>query len=223
MNFDEILNTIVDIPDYIWYIYALKNDKLSHKILDINIKNVIIESINCGKQAVQFLAKKGINNITQALKYFDVSLKYKNLNSIDKYIFGIFTPPNIITIMSKALVIADITKIDSETINNIIIAHELFHLYENMNKKDIFTQKYKIVVNKYLGIKVHLKIEALSEIAAMSFAKEFLEIDYNPFILNILLVYKFDTNRAIEICDEIIKINNIYRRNQNGNDIKVVW
>lgn len=223
MNFDEILNTIVDIPDYIWYIYALKNDKLSHKILDINIKNVIIESINCGKQAVQFLAKKGINNITQALKYFDVSLKYKNLNSIDKYIFGIFTPPNIITIMSKALEIADITKIDSETINNIIIAHELFHLYENMNKKDIFTQKYKIVVNKYLGIKVQLKIEALSEIAAMSFAKEFLEIDYNPFILNILLVYKFDTNRAIEICDEIIKINNIYRRNQNGNDIKVVW
>lgn len=48
-------------------------------------------------------------------------------------------------------------------------------------------------------------IVCLSEIAAMAFAKRLLDLPFNPYALDVLLVYPYDANAAFglyaEICD----------------------
>ena len=88
-------------------------------------------------------------------------------------------------------------------LQSIILAHELFHAVEEANP-DIYTRTEKIELwRKPFSNKSC--IVCLSEIAAMAFAKQLLGLDFNPYALDVLLVYPYDAQAACglyaEICD----------------------
>lgn len=52
-------------------------------------------------------------------------------------------------------------------------------------------------------------IACLSEIAAMAFAAELMELEASPYMLDVLLVYSYDRNAAWGLYDEICCLNHI--------------
>ena len=121
-------------------------------------------------------------------------------------LFAQFVQPDEITIftdcLDKAETLGGLIPARAK-LQSIILAHELFHAVEEANP-DIYTRTEKIELwRKPFSNKSC--IVCLSEIAAMAFAKQLLGLDFNPYALDVLLVYPYDAQAACglyaEICD----------------------
>ena len=121
-------------------------------------------------------------------------------------LFAQFVQPDEITIftdcLDKAETLGGLLPARAK-LQGIILAHELFHAVEEANP-DIYTRTEKIELwRKPFSNKSC--IVCLSEIAAMAFAKQLLGLDFNPYALDVLLVYPYDAQAACglyaEICD----------------------
>ncbi len=121
-------------------------------------------------------------------------------------LFAQFVQPDEITIftdcLDKAETLGGLLPARAK-LQSIILAHELFHAVEEANP-EIYTRTEKIELwRKPFSNKSC--IVCLSEIAAMAFAKQLLGLDFNPYALDVLLVYPYDAQAACglyaEICD----------------------
>lgn len=89
---------------------------------------------------------------------------------------------------------------------NILLLHELFHGIE-LNKADtIYTQTKKIELWKK-PFSNKSKIGCLSEIAAMSFAESVLDLPYNPYIFDVILMYLYNKEAATMLYEDIVNSN----------------
>ena len=90
-------------------------------------------------------------------------------------------------------------------LETILLAHELFHVVEAQNADTIYTRCETIELwRRPFHNRSH--IICLSEIAAMAFARRLLGLDYNPYALDVLLVYPYDANNACGLYDEICEL-----------------
>lgn len=80
-------------------------------------------------------------------------------------------------------------------IEDIILAHELYHKIEEDEK--LFTDRVYITYKKMGFISKKVKLKASSEIGAMAFAKSFLDLGFNPLIINYLLAKAFDKEEIL--------------------------
>jgi hypothetical protein len=92
--------------------------------------------------------------------------------------------------------------LDGVKIEDVLIAHEMFHFIED-NNKEIYTRAAKIMLWRLGPIKYHSGLVALGEIAAMAFAKELLQLSYYPNLFDILLLYPHDKSKAKTLYDEV--------------------
>ena len=92
-------------------------------------------------------------------------------------------------------------------IEEILLAHEIFHYIEEHNGEDMFTQRETIRLWKFGPFKNDSNIVCLGEIAGMAFAKELLQLPYSPYILDSFLVYLYHPKVAYELYKEIMNIN----------------
>ena len=120
-------------------------------------------------------------------------------------VFAQFSSPKTITLFMRNLELFNdyIKKIQvSDSLlslnpEELLIAHELFHFFEENDPKlkqtDVRFQSFK------LGpIKLTSKLIAVSEIAAMNFAKEITNSVVNPCVLDILLQLPHNYERAVK-------------------------
>lgn len=92
-------------------------------------------------------------------------------------------------------------------LQSIILAHELFHAVEERNLDTIYTHTEKIELWRR-PFSNRSSIVCLSEIAAMAFAKRLLGLPFNPYALDVLLVYPYDAAAACGLYREILELTN---------------
>ena len=141
----------------------------------------------------------------------------KDLVNIKDEEWGIyaFVNPNKVTIfkdsVDKAIDLIDKENLqelfNNVNIEEILLAHEIFHYIEEHNRDDMFTQTEKIRLWKLGPFKNDSNIVCLGEIAGMAFAKELLQLSYSPYILDSFLVYLYYPKVAYELYKEIMNIN----------------
>lgn len=78
------------------------------------------------------------------------------------------------------------------------------------NKKEIFTQTETIRLWSVGPFHNDSTIIALSEIAAMAFAKEMTQISYAPYLMDVLLVYGYSPKEASGLYEEILSYATLY-------------
>ena len=87
---------------------------------------------------------------------------------------------------------------------SVLLAHELFHAVEFARKDCIYTQTEKVELwRKPFSNKS--KILALSEIAAMAFARELCELSFSPYALDVLLIVPYNRDAACALYEEILR------------------
>lgn len=84
---------------------------------------------------------------------------------------------------------------------DIVLAHELFHAVEYQQRDTIFTCTYR----ENLGLfRRNEFIRPLGEIAAMSFAKELLNLSYNPIVMDCVLTALDSEKSALLLADRMV-------------------
>jgi len=224
MKISEIVNKLINIKDEVFCRYAIENDLLYRKIKEEDYDELILKSIECGESyALKIIEETGTNNVKKMVNELGLMLnELENSPEATRILFASFTTPNKITLMKNPLEKIDSLmkneseeikkKFNSEKISDILLAHEMFHFIENKYKASIYTQNKKILLWKFLKFENNSNLRVLSEIAAMSFAKTILEIDYSPFILDILLLYPYDQISSMSLMERVLEIAENYER-----------
>lgn len=216
MKFKDLYENIKNIDDIYYGLYSFLRDPLNGKYSRIEKIDLIKKAQECGvKYAENIKIKYKNKDILEILS--DFKIKFNNIseeNTGYQVIFAQFTEPNKIEIFKKHIRITKEKFRDNEIyfqysdeIEKILIAHELFHFLEFRDKKEIFTKVYKLNLWNLFNIYHHKSnLICLSEIAAMSFSKELLNLEYNPFMLDILMVYPYNEKYAIDLYNDLLDV-----------------
>jgi hypothetical protein len=160
----------------------------------------------------------GTDNPKQIAQYLDITINKPLIpEEGGRVLFARFIEPDTIEIFGDVLEkvsqlgsLSEFPDCSSEW-EKILTAHELFHVVELRNETEIFTRKHHLTIFSIGPFKNQARVNALSEIAAMSFARELCHLTYLPFALDVLLTYGYNYEAAGMLFDEIRDINETYR------------
>ncbi|MDF2819763.1 MAG: hypothetical protein K0R15_204 [Clostridiales bacterium] len=207
---------LLELDDMEWGNYAFSRDPLGHKIPKEEKNEMILLANQCGaEQAKKLIALYGRKDIKEYAKMLGVQVTYADSDGADNYIvFARFNYPNKVTIFSGN--VKKIEKLIDENemrellgfvdVEAMLLAHELYHFVEEQN--ETYTKTKKIQLWKLGPIRYKSHLIALSEIAAMSFARELLNLDYNPYLFDGIMLYPHDTKKTHGLINEILTFKN---------------
>lgn len=203
----EKVESLIAMTDRQFGYYQVKLDPLKDKIPKDEVTYLIDESITCGKELAKELRQTyGEITTRELIERLDLNLTIKDTNTTLEYVyFGTFQPPNQITLYEKniepgANLLQSFALKEFEQIEtaDVVLAHELFHYFEENNPK-LFINRYQIELWKVLGYTRRSGLIATSEIAAMAFAKEWLNLSFNVNLLDYVLLQPFNPELADNI------------------------
>ena len=87
-------------------------------------------------------------------------------------------------------------------VEDVLLAHELFHVTEYRKKDSIFTQTEKVELWRK-PFSNRSRILCLGEIAGMEFARCLTGITCTPYVLDVLMMYGYDKEAATALYEEI--------------------
>lgn len=208
----KLIESLRNIDKHIWGLYTFKRDPLNNKISNKEKIEMIDLANECGCQEAKILREKfGEKSCREYAKDLGLILSgTENGNSGDYILFAKFNAPDKISIcMDNVKKAEEIVKkenlnllIDGVEIQDVLIAHEMFHFIEGKHK-EIYTRTKKIKLWELGPIKYNSGLVALGEIAAMAFAKELLQLTYYPNLFDILLLFPYDKNEAKMLYNEV--------------------
>lgn len=214
----EMLENLIKINDEDWGQYGFRREPLKGKFNNEERLNLIIKSNDCGKEYARKLRETyGDIDTYKLAEKLGLEVNYPDMpNGGGHIIFAQFVEPNKVTIFKDSVdkAVALINKenlshmFSMVNIEELLLAHEIFHFIEEENKEEIFTRTEKIRLWTLGPIKNDSNLVCLGEIAGMAFAKELLKIPYSPYILDVFLVYLYNHQAAYALYNEIMTINN---------------
>jgi hypothetical protein len=208
----ELIRELKTLDKYAWGQYTFKRDPIHNKVSSQEKDEMINKANECGRQeAIALRNKYGSKSILEYAQQLGIKVtELEDGDSKDYILFARFNSPNKISIYMKNIRKAEeLVKnqnlnllFDGVKIEDVLIAHEMFHFIED-NNKEIYTRAAKIMLWRLGPIKYHSGLVALGEIAAMAFAKELLQLSYYPNLFDILLLYPHDKSKAKTLYDEV--------------------
>jgi hypothetical protein len=208
----EIISELKAIDENVWGIYTFKRDPIVGKVSDKEKEEIIAEAIECGRQeAIDLKNKYGNISCRQYAGHLGISISEDEKgNSGDYILFARFNAPDRISVyMDNVKKTEEIVReenlnrlLDEVKIEDVLIAHEIFHFIESSDK-NIYTRRKKIRLWRIGPIEYTSGLMAVGEIAAMAFARELLSLSYSPNLFDILLLLPHDENKARMLYEEV--------------------
>ncbi|MHC5248762.1 hypothetical protein [Enterococcus sp. LJL90] len=216
MELQELITQLAAVSDETWSAFQFARDPLQKKISPEEQQLMSREAFVSGQAAARKISKqfpnKTVQEILEELKVTVVHQQEEQIGS--RLLFALYDSSRGILLMDRPLEkFLDSTQDQLFTrtkLESLILSHELYHHIESHDSNS-YTQNKKIVLWKFFGYQHRSTIRSLSEIAAMSFSKELNQTEFSPFMLDILLVWPYNQDQAIEMYQEVIS----YQRHNN--------
>lgn len=213
---EEMLQDLSEIPAEDWYAYAFSREPLNGKFDDGQRREWMKKSLECGREYAEKVKKEyGIDDPIKLAASFGMSVSYPEVpDKTDRVLFAEYRVPNKICIYmdavnkaNKLLLNPEVTKILTEELDvcRLLLSHELFHFVEETYRKEIFTQTEKVRLWSLGFLHNDSIIIALSEIAAMEFARELMKLPYSPYLMDVFLVYGYSPQEASGLYEEMME------------------
>jgi len=214
---DMMLEDLIKLDDMVWGKYAFSRDPLRHKFTAIQIEELTRKANDCGREYAEKVSNEyRTTDPVQIAEKLGLEIEDPDRPSgISRITFAEYIEPNHINIYKDTFLKAK-SFFEDERIHallgenfdlrNLLIAHELFHHLEELNKKEIFTRTEKIDLWAIKPFKNRSPINCLGEIAGMQFAKTLLHLEYSPFVMDVFLVYGYGKEVSSNLYREIMKI-----------------
>lgn len=204
---------LIQCSDESWGNYAIQCDPLNRKIGQSVRSEIIAKSNECGRAyALHMKERFGKLSVQEYAKMLGIRLIVDSGADCPNYImFARFDHPDIITIYRQNLEAvcrlihdAGISQLlENADPSCMALAHEIFHFIESKDRT-IYTKNKSICLWKLGILQYKSALLAPSEIAAMSFARELLALNFNPYILNFFILWLYNRQQAVKLYHEIM-------------------
>lgn len=193
--------------------YQIGLDPIKSKIPKGEEEEIIDNSISCGEEEARKLKEKYSHlTIGDLAKSLGINLEYKDKQgALDFVYFGLFEAPNNITIydgnINEAVNLLEELKIHDFHVDfrDIVLAHEIFHFIEE-HDQSLYTNTRKVKLWSLGRLYSHSSnLICTGEIAAMSFSRTLLNLDFDPNILDYIFLAAFDFEKADKLFHRMIK------------------
>ncbi|MHC5248599.1 hypothetical protein [Enterococcus sp. LJL90] len=198
----ELWRAFKGSPEEKLQLLQLQESASFKKIPSDEIPELIAKAAADGKNLAASVEQKFPDySLAEILKSQQLKVSFAELPISEKFIsLGAFELPNQITInqsfQTKDAYFkkAGLPELLFENWQQVAIAHELFHFFAE--PEELFVKSYRLSLWS-LGFYQHqTSIGSLEEIAAMVFAKELLQLNYYPYLLNLFLPAAFYPQEA---------------------------
>jgi hypothetical protein len=141
----EMAESLAQVDDLSWGMYAFSRDILRDKVSESEKKRMIEQAIRCGyEMADKVMSSLGTWDPWELAEKLKLSVEYTDSGQIaDRVLFALFTPPDKIQIMKEPIELAAKNGLfeglfPMEQIERLILGHEIFHFLEEeeINKKE---------------------------------------------------------------------------------------
>lgn len=201
---EEISKNIADLSDDIWAQYVYAKEPLRGKVsFEDYYEKYYKVAIEEGKNVAQDYKGQSIQDI---LKSLDANIVMQEMQSGESiYNFAMFNEPKEIIIYKQNAEESQeiVDSIEDERFKGVkivdmLLAHEGFHMLES-KYKDLFIYQPHISLWKIFKFENISKLVSLEEVAAMSFAKELLNMKVNPYCFDVIMCMSRAPGRAKEL------------------------
>lgn len=206
-----------------WGGYAFYHEPLERKFSEEQKKEYTRKACLCGRQEADELRSKYPG---QSLKEIVSACGFR-LETPDvpvgggHVIFAQYTEPDEIKIYMDCVKKAEeligqqgLERFFSRReVENLLLAHELFHGIEYKKRDQIYTRTEKIELwRKPFSNKS--RILCLSEMAAMAFAARMVQTSFSPYVLDVFLMYSYNREAACALYEEIMEAAGVREREE---------
>lgn len=214
---DRMLKDLAAIDLAEWYRYVFSRDPLNGRFNDAQRRSWMEYALACGREYAEKVMKEyGSSDPVVLAKAMGMKVSYPTYpEKTDRVLFAEYREPDIIFIYMDAVKKAgeylerpEIREIltDSLDIRKLLLAHELFHYVEEVYQHEIYTKTEKIRLWSIGPLHNDSEIAALSEAAAMAFAREITGIPYAPYVMDAFLVYGYSPEEASGLYEEMMEL-----------------
>ena len=215
---EDMLRDLAGIPVEDWYAYAFSREPLNGKFDDGQRREWMKKSLECGKEyAKKMVNEYGTDDPIKLAASLGMNISYPEVpDKTDRVLFAEYRVPNKICIYmdavnkaNKLLLSPGVCEILTKElhISRLLLSHELFHFVEEKYRKEIFTQTEKVRLWSLGFLHNDSIVIALSEIAAMGFAKELMKLPYSPYLMDVFLVYGYSPQEASGLYEEMMELS----------------
>lgn len=213
---ERMLLDLAAIPAVEWDRYVFSREPLNGKFNDAQRRGWMEQALACGQEyAGKVMKEYGSSDPEHLAKAMGMKVSYPTYpEKTDRVLFAEYRVPDTICIYMDAVKKAKkfleqpgIRDVLTERLDiaGLLLAHELFHYVEEVYKDEIYTKTEKIRLWSLGPVHNDSAVIALSEIAAMAFAREITGIPYAPYLMDVFLVYGYSPEEASGLYEEMME------------------
>jgi len=210
----EMITCLRDVSDIAWGRYAFKNEMLKDKIPVERRDEMTRDAMICGEQwAQRMIMQTNTTDAQTMLESLGLELAEKDMDMLKmpRQLFAQYIPDKRVEIMTQPISLYsemyEPEFPEPAQVRSLLIAHEMFHYIEELNKDEIYSRTEKVCLWKIFNFKWESTVRTVGEIAAMSFAKKLTGADYSPYMLDIILLYSYKADLAVRVFQRIMEIS----------------
>ncbi|MGG5357803.1 MULTISPECIES: hypothetical protein [unclassified Enterococcus] len=208
---DTVISELKKVPETVWGQYQFQRELLGKRFTEDEKQAMIKKAVICGQEeAAKIKQIYPHHNIEEIYQKLGLSIQYEEEEMIGgRLVLATFNNEDGVTFMKKPLENLLMQQKPfcwtEEQMAAMILGHELFHYIET-NTSQIYTQSTKITLWRLPFYNHRSSIRALSEIAAMSFSKQLNQLDFSPYLLEIILLWSYDQQRVQTLYEEVMEL-----------------
>lgn len=219
MTLWEMQNRLLAVPPEVWNWYALAREPLKNKIPPEELDGYFSLARETGRGMADRVKREFPGKSLEEI-YRSLSIRLNRLEECDGggyTLFACYTEPDQVELYQGGIRNLEEARREegcpplpgSARIEDILLAHELFHFYECHEEGGLPTGQKLLTLWRIGRFCRKSRLVFLSELAAMEFAREYLELTYSPYVLDVLLVYPSDPALAHQIYREIVTVHGL--------------
>lgn len=210
----EMTRRLMELGDEEWGRYAFRHEPLERKLSEEQKKIYTKQAMECGREEAALLKEESKGRtVEETARVKGITVETPDIpNGGGHVIFAQYEESGKITVFMDCIKKAK-TLIAEEQMEDlfagtdlfsVLLAHELFHVIEHEKRKTIFTQTEKIELWRR-PFSNKSRLIALSEMAAMAFAGEMLNLSFSPYVLDVVLMYCYNQEASQALYEEIME------------------
>lgn len=214
LSLTEMLDNLLKLSNLDWGYYEFARDLIGYKFADIEKTNLISECDKLVEQLYYKYAKSEFITPQEIAINMELKINRPDLpNYTSQIIFGEFVEPNEIYVYQNP-----VNKFREWTLSNkdelqlfqnidldqVIIAHELFHYIEKLHQNTILTKTYRKELWRLGPFYNSSQVGALSEYSAKIFSQRLTNSRESVYLLEIMLIYFYDPASANKVYQQIL-------------------
>lgn len=205
----SMMEHLLSLDDSVWHLYAWSRDPLEGKFTREQKLAYGSRAAECGRNEAELL-KKGAN-VWDIAARMGLKVSTPQVPVGGGYvIFAQYREPDSVTIyMDSARRAQELIRrerleglLGKQAVEDVLLAHELFHVTEYRKKDTIYTRTEKVELWRK-PFSNRSRMICLGEIGGMEFARRLTGIPYTPYVLDVLLMYGYDKEAATALYEEI--------------------